>query len=52
MSQDEDQHRTRQDRIVRLRLRLDRAIAGGDVWSLAGIMKGILDLLADEGTKS
>lgn len=48
MSADEDQQRARQDRIARLRLRLDRAIAGGDIWSLAGIMKGILDLLADE----
>lgn len=46
MAQDDDKQRTKRDRIERLRKRLE-AIKTSDPF-LVNIIKGILDILADE----
>lgn len=49
MAQDDDKQRTKRDRIERLRRRLD-GVRGvdADIATVVGILKGVLDILADE----
>lgn len=50
MGQDRDEERTTEARIDRLRKRLMAAptATGGSIQGIAGVVAGILDLLADE----